>query len=271
MRRALAPFLTFVFIVMLAATALAQDTTPTTFDQLKADYAFKLEIYREAEDTFNLDRAEFYKLDTLASKEKAVISLKNLMIARVEVLQVYLTALETLLNSAPGIDPTEKQIAIQDLQSSQNFLSTHKQAIPSLSEQESVLAESESFEENISGVDRAIYRTLSLISLGRIQNAYDLLLSHTDQFKTDYVQPLPDSSRKDFVLRGLKDVDAQNTLAQQAITKAEESFSAYNNTDSRRRSDSPRNTYSNTVKNLQPAYSAMQKSVRFLKELDRQT
>jgi hypothetical protein len=89
MRLLMLTILCSLFIV-LASPIVAQEAsssaTPSssgvTFEQLKSDYLFQLEKYREAQEVFNLDKAEFDKLQTLTAREEAVSSMKPYLVLR---------------------------------------------------------------------------------------------------------------------------------------------------------------------------------------------
>jgi len=270
--------ITTIIILFLSIPTYAQEqatnsssissNSSTTLEQLQSDYFFQLEKYRKAEEVYNLDKAEYYKLDTLASKEKAVSSLKNLIVFRPLIYEIYLSALSTLVQPAQGIDIVQKQQALDIIETTKQQLFQHRQTIPTLSERENVLAESATFEQNlIYPINISIYKTLSLLSIGRVQRAYDQLILHTNEFKNIYVEPIPDANKKAFILRGLKDVDQQNSLAKAAIDKALLSYQQINDP---KLSKNSLGIYTGVVKDLQPTYSAMKKSIRFLKELETQ-
>jgi hypothetical protein len=229
-----------------------------------------MEKYRELAQKFYLDREEFRKLGTLASQEKVLISLKDVMLARTHVQQTYLDALEALLLPLQGIDIAQKQIALEAIASSRSYLLGQRNKISTLSDKDDLLEASATYELENEQVIDAQYRTLSLITLGRMQSTYDQLVVSTNNFKTEFVDPIPDSGKKAVKERGLKEVGLLLTQTDEALRTGVTQFSAINLPQSNNRKADTKSIYSQVSSTLEPAFTTMKRTITFLKELDRQ-
>jgi len=85
--------------------------TPVDYAQLERDYFYQLGLYRQAEERYQFKRAEYRQLQTLASQEDAIATIKDLTIARARTLSAYLAAIEHLLARAPALSLELKQPA----------------------------------------------------------------------------------------------------------------------------------------------------------------
>lgn len=270
-----------IFIVTVLSTGLlsvqAQQVRPQEDErylQLRDDYLFQISEYRTAENRFNLDSAEFYQLQTLASREKAVQSMRPVLKTRAMVSKTYLTALEYLLRNSQGIDVTDKELTLQKHQQSQNYLQSFINDVDSLTDRDAVNQASVEFEtEGLRLILETQFRTLTLLSLGRVQASYDQLELATEEFKTDYVANINNQGLKAQIERGLADVDFQNEKADTVLTNVSNAFPPFltdEEFEALKRKPDYRQNYSSSVTALQTAYSAMKQSVRYLKELETQ-
>lgn len=254
-----------------SSSKLSTDTTisPTPIDQLKSDYFYQLEQYRLTKQQFVLDQAEYLQLLTLATKDKLLQSYKNILVSRGNTLLTYLYPLEHLLHSTQGIDIADKQKAIDQVRESSSQIKLHLQILSSLSEQEELSEQAKEFEtQNIPLFMEASYRTLSALSIGRIQSIADQVKVSRDHFSQEVVAHETDARKKTSMERGIKEVDEFHKQATAAITQARDKYSAYDVTD-RRQSYNPQNIYNSITDTLSPAYTSLQRSLDYLLELER--
>lgn len=264
-------------LVILPTTVSAQDATSSgvTYEQLSRDYFHELEQYRQAERRFELDKAEFTKLQTLASREKAVESMRPYLEARARVLYTYMVALEFLLRQAQGIDVVAKEQTLSLVVQAKEYMIVYADQVENYTDRESINAGSQEFET----VGRALaneaqFRTLTLLAIGRVNRVYDQLNLATIEFKDKYVANIPNDSVKARIERGLRDVDYQNEQARSILLNTIQSYppvltQAEKDRLGNRLPDYSSN-YSQSVSQLQRVHSAMRTSIRFLKELERQ-
>lgn len=253
-----------------------EDKTKTDrFIQLRQDYLFQLEKYKEAERQFELDKAEFNKLQTLASREKAVLSMKPYLIARAKVLFTYLVALEYLLQDSQGVDVTDLDLTLKQLNQSKQELLDYQKSVESISDREGANQSSKFFEASVrEKFLESQFRALTLLSLGRVQRAFDQYSLATYEFKEKYVAAIDDNVLKARIERGLKDVDFQNEAAKTSLSKVVKEYPDFLTQDElvEQKTGKPnyQSVYNNAVKDLQTSFSAMKRSIQFLKELEMQ-
>jgi len=272
----------FIIIATIATTGLlihaqeelSSESSGVTFEQLQSDYLFQLEQYRKAETRFNLDKAEFTKLQTLASREKAVESMRPYLDARAHVLSTYLRALQFLLNQAQGIDISDKNATLDKHEQAQSYIANFRSQIPSLVDRDSANKASSTFEQQgLPLIFEVQYRTLTLLAIGRVQRVYDQYELALQEFKTDYFEPIPDEGKKAQIERGLKDVDfhaqAADVLLQQ-IVKDFPPFLTPEDLETEKRNPNFQTNYTTTVSELQKVSGSIRTSLRFLTELERQ-
>lgn len=263
-------------VLVVVPPVVAQDNpSPVTFEQLQRDYLYQLDQYRAAERRFQIDKAEFTKLQTLASREKAVESMKPYLEARAMVLYTYLVALEFMLNQSQGIDVTAKQQTADVLNQGKRYMLDYIDSLVNLTERDQVNQSSAKFESE----GRALalegqFRAMTLLATGRVARVYDQLNLATNDFRSNYLTNVPSESVVARIERGLKDVDYHNSQADAALKQVIVTFpppqTAEMKAAPRYRAPDYSATYSQSVSKLQAAYSSIRQSLRFLKELARQ-
>ena len=257
------------------AASITEGQEQVTFEQLRSDYLYQLDLYRKAEDTFNLDKAEFNKLGTLVSREQAVTSMKPYLLQRARVMTTYLIALEFLLQDMQGVDVNARRQTLERSLSVRNWMRDYILSIDSIVDREGANQAAVEFENNVWRVFEAQNRMLSLIALGPVQVVFDRLELVTEEFETVYVENIPEEGKQSVIRRGLQDVIRENDAADEKITTARNTFypfisvEEYLNAKGRNKPDY-QTMYNSMVSNLQDSFSSMKQSVRYLQELERQ-
>ena len=260
--------MTIVLIGNLITPALAQ--APTSFEQLKSDYFFQLEQYRIAKEEYDVDRAEFAKLGTLATREVALESLKEVMKARSLVLASYSAALENLLAQAQGIDVNDKQKVLDGLLSDRVRLKQLHSETDDLAGRDEINAASARFELEAGGFIDSQNRALILLAIGRVQNTFDQLIVATVDFEDRRLNNIELESLKQSAFRGMKDVTAANKRAEITLKAARSRYGLLDRVVSKSRDRvSTSETYKSVVEDLNSTYAAMNQSIVFLQELER--
>lgn len=258
----------FIFTSVVYSQTKDPDTPIQTvsLEQLKRDYFFQVEKYHEAEEKFNFERAEFKKLDTLASQEDAIAAMKQLMIARAITLRSYLATVERQVYDANNIDSSIKTDALQKLQQAQLKLKTHEEEVPNLFDKNNVLSTSREFETEIDSIFEAQYRGLALISINRVQSALDNLVEVSNQFENQIITQIQDESFKAANIRGLKEVSEQINIARESLETANNTYKTFSEEE---KSNKFRQIYSTCIADLGPAHTSSQRAIDFLIELER--
>lgn len=268
--------LTFLLLVLFTGTIHSQTATPSatpvvensSLQQLQNDYRYQLEKYRESEEKFHFERAEFYKLGTLASQEDAVEAMKGIMTSRAHTMSAYIGILQNLLDSTQNLNPEPKAKAADQLSAAKLFVDTHEQEVPKLFEKENVLYASKDFEDDTPIIFEAQYRTLSLLAINRVQAAFNRLSESAILFDTVVIPNISDEVTRASAQRGLKEVSQLIQDSVTAIEKANTALAIFDDEKHRSRNPDWKQDYSNVVKELVPAHSKMKRAIEFLIELE---
>jgi hypothetical protein len=268
-------FVTAVMVagsVFLVPKALAQDEASPSAqvesvqERLDKDYFFQLEKYRDAEKDFNLRRAEYKKLGTLASQEDAVASMKVVMEARAKTLGVYLISMEKRLTDAFSIDVGQKQQALDKSYAARNYLQSFLVGLPSKQDKQEVTDYSQKFEKDVGVVFEVEYRILSLLNMGKLQGVTDQLLIDAKEFEKNNLNTIEDLNKQAAATRGLKEVTGLYEDAKSAITQATSEYKRYD-VKGEYQTTNYEDVFNEVSGKLQPAFSSLQRAVNYLLEL----
>lgn len=252
-----------------ASGSASEVKAPTSVEQQKADYFYQLEKYRQSKQQFVLDRAEDNKLQTLATREKLVGSFKNLLTARANTLTTYLLPLRHLLYDTQGIDILDKQKALGQIEDSLQRLAAHQKNIPGLADMNGVSNEAARFEnEDVPLFLEASYRSLALLSIGRIQSIADQVVVVSGDFAKEVVGIEPDANNKAVMERGMGEVARLQKDAGEAIKQARTSFTGFDQ-EKREEGFNPQPVYQRVVDQLNPAYTTLSRALDYLSELEK--
>lgn len=152
-------------------------------EKLKRSYRGELESYRTAERQYQLAKVQSKKLGTLVALEESVKATQQVMRARGQVLRSYLDILRLSLLDAPGINLTQKQEAIAELEEVQRLLVVHLELLEPTHDKVLSARVSEDFVELEKRLRDTSHKTLSLLKIGALQNAYDKTVILTAEMK----------------------------------------------------------------------------------------
>lgn len=261
------------FLVLGVTSVSAQPESGVSFEQLRTDYLYQIERYRTAYQEFQTDKAEFDKLQTLASREKAVTSMKPVLETRAEVAYTYIVALEFLMYQQQGIDIADKNETGNQINEYKDYLRDYIERVPNVFTRDEVNQLSAEFEQQVTVKGFELQnRVLTLLATGRVQNAYDQLKLLSDEFEADYIPNIPDEQLQARIERGFQDVSYQNQVAEQnlvAVVNYYPEFYTQEEYEADRQLKRPdfRQVYNRSVETLQDAYAALKLSARYLSEL----
>ncbi len=153
---------------------------PELDDQIanvRATYRSQLEQYRTSERQYLLAKEQFLKLNTLASLESAVKATREAMLNRDQVLTSYLTLLRLTLINSTGVNLTQKDPTLKELESALASLDTHTQLVTAASDRYQLTKAAEEFVVIGPRVEAVAYQTLSILTIGNLQSIYDKSLN----------------------------------------------------------------------------------------------
>lgn len=141
--------------------------------RLRVLYQDQVEKYRELERAFYIDTAQFRQLNTLQSLEKAVVSTREVMLARTDVLITYYELIRASVEDTPGIEVTKKEQVINESINHIEALRAHKQLVANTVDRDGINARADEFEVLRADFEPTAHLAIALIVSGDIQTIYD--------------------------------------------------------------------------------------------------
>jgi len=141
--------------------------------RLKILYQEQVEKYRELERTFYIDNAQFKQLNTLQSLEKAVVSTRQVMLARTDVLITYFELVRASVEDTEGIELSKKNQVITESIANIEALRSHREAVEKTVDRDGANARSDEFDLLRAEFEATAHLAIALITAGDIQSIYD--------------------------------------------------------------------------------------------------
>jgi hypothetical protein len=235
MKRIIQLSLSFCLLAMVTGSQVrAQEVfekplLTTQIADVRATYRSQLEAYRTAERQYLLTKEQFLKLNTLASLEEAVKATRAAMVARDQVLTSYLTLLRLTLIDATGVNLTQKEPTLVELDAVLVSLATHTQTVTAASDRYQLTQAAQEYVTLGPKIEAVAYQTLSILSIGELQTVYDKSLVLNQEIETEL------SSKTDVksaerqralteIKRELSEVQAAFTEANELVEKEQRKF-----------------------------------------------
>lgn len=155
-----------LFIVRWASSVLAQDLT---FNRAYTDYIYQMDLYNKAHSDYEVARANYLQLGTLASKDKAQGATYKMLSARDDAVKTYLTALRMRLAVADGMSSTTKNELFALLDTDVSWFMNHKENLSSAGSLDDLVTDSDKVKEHYLLTENLVYRVLTTISVGKAQ------------------------------------------------------------------------------------------------------
>lgn len=175
--------------------------------RLQQDYFKLLEQYRSQEQSYEVARAQYLQLNTLASQELAVKETRQLLSTRADVFLTYLQIIALTLEQTKGIPLENKNAQLVNLTLLQEQVKIHKNTVLKVSDRINLDAESTNFVSIIEMIKSQAYYSLSLIRLGTMQSAYDKLLVVRDAVEQEVESRKLSVAIKAEKERGFQEID----------------------------------------------------------------
>ena len=150
-----------------------QPTHEAEMEQLQAQYKSYLSVYRNTSGQYEISVAQYFQLETLASLEKAIQDIRQVMVARNQVLDTYVKILRLELTDTHGPTLSDKQQAITDLEAIEVKIADYQLKVEASIDRPGIESRIAEFETLGLEIQSASYQALSLISFGRLQTNYD--------------------------------------------------------------------------------------------------
>ncbi|MDA1079674.1 MAG: hypothetical protein O2840_03240 [bacterium] len=225
-------------------------------------YQDQYEGYRQTEREFVTAQAQYLQLKTLASLESAVVSSRNTMLERTDILITYHELLAATLVESIGVELELKQDTLGQLQESIQDLKTIHEKIAASDDRFKIQVANEQFEEVlVPQLYSVAYKTLSQLIVADLQNVFDKTKQVLAELKSELAESEVSKLELEERTRAYSEVDARITdveLQLATITarvKTEEVF------DER--------FYQKTVEELQAVYGGLSQVMTYIEELER--
>ncbi len=232
----------------------------TRFENLQKKYFELLESYRTQEQIFTVAKAQYVQLNTLASQELAVKETRTLIDIRADIFIVYLDMLEEILSQTKGIPLENKTPQLVKIQLLRESVLLHKNINTSALDRLTLDAESLKFKATITNLQREAYYSLSLIRLGRVQHAFDKLLSVRAEVEKDVMGRDLSSSQRAQKERGFNEIQRTTDLTNTRLTPIASDVFKKQNVRSL-------GDFSSLTSELNPVFSGINQTVEFLQEI----
>lgn len=274
-----AGILFFIFVPVSFAQESAQTVVATSEGQLKDSQVFikeqqkkkiaelrtlyrnQVEVYRNAEKTFQIAKAQYEQVQTLQALEEAIIATRSVMFERTKVLITYLELLEAILTDTNGIELQLKQETTQELTNVIMALKIHQETVQVAKERQEVASLADDFEPIATSYESIAYKTVSLIRIGKIQTVKDkaeiIYKDIVEEHSSQEVSTLTKSKRE----RAYQEIERTFKLINDALATI--------NLDVLESSTSGFGTsfYENILGELNPLYAQLSLSLDHLSEL----
>ena len=176
MKKIVGILVVLLLTVAFSSSIISAEEKTLALDELSEKqtlYRDEINVYRNAERTFDVSKEQYLKLGTLASLEEAVSSTRNVLLARSKVLITYLELLRDELANQHGVNLTEKDDALERLDTQLLFLKEHQDAVLLANDRDQLLNVVIVFGEQRELIEDAAYRSRSLVAIGKVQTVND--------------------------------------------------------------------------------------------------
>jgi len=254
----------------LEATQSAQDSELEVFTrdretqkivQLRTLYRDQVEVYRNSEKAYSIAKTNFEQVETLAALEEAVKATKLVMMERSRVLITYLELLDSVLIETNGIELDFKNQSHTELTGLINALKIHRDNINLSTNREAMVVLADEFEPINFSYTTSVYKTLSLIRIGKIQEVRD----KSEIIKTD-IEKRNNAEDVSSVLVSKR--KRAYTEIERNFATVNENLVKLNNQFLEAKVDGfTRSFYERILRDLGPIYAQISKSLDHLEEL----
>ncbi len=231
-------------------------------DDLQARLLVELDQYQQDEKQYRIALDQFQRLRTLSSIEGASVAAKRAMLSRNRVLLTYSDLMRLKLIEAEGIEITQKQAALNDLEQQMQQLKVFTSELNLAENRDQVNNLATQFEVIGARVENNCYRTLSLLAIGKLQAVYDQANAIYQQVKKqegDDLNFLQQTQRK----RALSEVEKLQTNIPPMFQDIWSQVANAASDDKKFKS-----FYRGVFDDLNPVYSQLSQFVAYLEELE---
>jgi len=225
-------------------------------------YQANFEKYKTSEREYYLAKAQYKQLFTLASLESAVVSTRQVMQDRADVLIIYEELLAASLVDSTGAELSMKQKTLEELQSQIGELKAHKDVVAASQDRAAVYRAGIDFSLLLPKLRNTAYETLSQIVIADVQRVYDKTVTYYADLKKlqaeTEISPIKEEERK----RAYGETDALMDSIGDSLDKIRTSINESNRSLNY-------GEYTRIVRDLSRVHSQLAQAMDFLNELER--
>lgn len=228
---------------------------------LRVLYRDQVEVYRNSEKNYGIAKTNFEQVQTLASLEEAVNATRTVMADRLRVMVTYAELIDAVLVETNGIELDIKDQTHKDLVGMINLLKIQQDNVAVANDRGAMALLADDFEPVADSYESLVYKTLSLIRIGMIQEVQDkaeiIEIDIIAEHETEDVSSVAQAKRErayDEVERNFKEINDD-------LASLNEDFIDENRNGYRR------NFYERVLQELGPVYAQISRSLDHLEEL----
>lgn len=244
-----------------AVAELTKERETQRIKDLRILYRDQVEVYRNSEKAFTIAKTNYEQVQTLAALEEAVKATQVVMSDRSRVLITYLELIDAVLIETNGVELDLKDQSHTELFGIINAIKIHQENILVSKDRQAMAFLSDEFEPISLSYQSAVYKALSLIRIGKIQEVHD---------KSEIIEV---DIKKEHDSQDVS--DAKISRRKRAYAEIEQSFDTVNDNlaelndtfTKARREGFTRSFYQTILEELAPVYAQISKSLDHLEEL----
>ena len=244
-----------------AVAELTKERETQRIKDLRILYRDQVDVYRNSEKAFTIAKTNYQQVQTLAALEEAVKATQVVMSDRSRVLITYLELIDAVLIETNGVELDLKDQSHTELFGIINAIKIHQENILVSKDRQAMAFLSDEFEPISLSYQSAVYKALSLIRIGKIQEIHD---------KSEIIEA---DIKKEHDLQDVS--DAKISRRKRAYVEIEQSFDTINANlaelndtfTKARREGFARSFYETILEDLAPVYAQISKSLDYLEEL----
>ena len=253
--------ITSVSVVFAQDQVFIKERETQKIQELRVLYRNQVESYRGAEKLFLVAKTNFGQVDTLAALEEAVLATQKLMLERNNVMITYLELIQALLAETNGVELDLKNQSSSQITSLITTLRLHQDDIILSKDRQAMALLADNFEPIAVEYQASVYKTLSLIRIGRIQEVVDKSAIIYADIKQEHSSGEASSLQESRRQRAYAEIDRSFTTINASIAQLNDSFME------RKGKDLNRQFYENILRGLAPVYAEISRLLQFLEEL----
>ncbi len=240
---------------------LTKERETQRIKDLRVLYRDQVEVYRNSEKAFTIAKTNYTQVQTLAALEEAVKATQTVMMDRSRVLVTYLELIDAVLTETNGIELDLKDQSHTEMFGLINAIKIHQENILVSKDRQAMAFLADEFEPISVSYQSAVYKALSLIRIGKIQEVHDKAeIIEADIVKEHKIQEVANVkvARRE---RAYAEIERNFETINAGLVELNNSFLKA------KRDGFSRSFYERILEDLSPVYAQISRSLDHLEEL----